>query len=774
MRLRRCQFGHFIAILLTAGALAGCISNGSKTGWSLPSQGNSGVDFDRHAFQLEVRPAESSLATGKQLLLLATVYDDDNKPKPKKRVEWKIEGPGIILDIDEGGYMQGRGFKEDSKSAVSFTNTGDRLLPPGIDNPLKQSVRTGQTWVVISSAVEGQTVVHAYAPEIASSERNRVMVKANWVDAQWQFPETSSARAGSEFMLQTRIARRSDNQPAGNYRVRYVLLKDGPASSLTSAAQRDPVQEITVATDNEGLAKAIIREQQADFGVSKIGIEILRADSTQPGNFAVVARSQTKVEWQAPQVSVKVDAPKTAQLNQAFTITYAVASTGTLETLPMILKTSIPSGLELVSSTPKATADGNELLWSLPGLPGGKQHTVQAVYRPTQIGLTTANASVRTNDNLRADSGASVQVIEARLELGLTGPNTALVGENLPCQIVLKNTGSGTAINLRLTAQYDAGLELAGKGGPFDVAIDKLEAGQSQTITLPLIPKQAGRSTIKATVQAEGNLRTDSQPIAVEIRKPEMKVEAHGPARGYLNQDVTWTLRVFNPSDVPVGNVVVKAVLPPETVFRSATNEGRFQNGTVEWTLGTTLGKQWVDLQVTGQVTKLGKAVLTSRVVGDPLANRDGDFRPVSLVKPFTSETTEAVTEVLGVPALQLEVTESADPVQIGQTVTYTIRIKNAGTLPANQVEIAADLPPQMRPLRSFGASNGKIDGQRVLFPALDSVRPGQTSVFTIEAVAQSEGDGRFRAEVKTLSLGSPLRAEEPTRILPRNDQPRR
>jgi len=600
------------------------------------------------------------------------------------------------------------------------------------------------------------------------------MVKINWVDAQWQFPEASTARAGSELLLQTRIARRSDNQPAGNYRVRYTLLKEGPQAALAVNGPRETrgsAQELVVPADNEGLAKAVISELQPDFGTSRVGIEILRIDSTQPGNYSVVARSQTKVEWQAPQIGLKIEAPKSAQVNQAFTITYSVASTGTLETLPMVLKTAIPAGLELVSSQPKATADGNELLWSLPGLPGGKQHTVQAIFKPVQIGVATTNASVRTNDNLRADSGASVQVIEARIEIALSGPATALVGENLPYQIVLKNTGSGTATNVRIAGQIDGGLEVVGKQGPFDVTIDKLEAGQTQAIVMPLMPKQAGRSAVKAVALADGNLRCESPAVAIDIRKPELKLEAYGPARGYLDQDVTWTVRIFNPGEVPVGNVVVRAALPAETVFRSASNDGKAVNGGVEWNLGTTLGKQWLDLQVTGKVSKLGKAVIVASVVGEPLANRDGDFKPVSLVRPFGAEKSEAVTEVLGIPAMQLEVFDSADPVQIGQTVTYTIRIKNAGNLPASQVQINAELPPQMRPLRSFGVSTGKIDGQRVVFPAIDAVKPGQTSVFTIEAQAQSEGDGRFRAELRSLTLGSPLRAEEPTRILPSNNR---
>src|SRR5262249_53546430 len=156
-------------------------------------------DFDRHAKRLEVRPLESSAAVGKQCLLVATIYDENNKPRQKRRVEWKIEGPGIIFAVDDGGFLQGRGFKEDSKSAVTFTETSEHILPLSIENPRGQIVRPGQTWCVITAATEGDTFVTVYAPEIADPDRNRIVVKTHWVDARWQFPEPAvSARAGAD------------------------------------------------------------------------------------------------------------------------------------------------------------------------------------------------------------------------------------------------------------------------------------------------------------------------------------------------------------------------------------------------------------------------------------------------------------------------------------------------------------------------------------------------------------------------------------------------
>lgn len=259
--------------------------------------------------------------------------------------------------------------------------------------------------------------------------------------------------------------------------------------------------------------------------------------------------------------------------------------------------------------------------------------------------------------------------------------------------------------------------------------------------------------------------------IGVECQRPQIQIQAQGPARGYLNQDITWSLRVFNPGDVPLSNVTVRATLSADFKFGKATNDGRYANGTVEWTLPTMVPKQWTDLQITGASTKLGNAVLTASVGGSPLCKHDGEFKLASMVKTLESEKVESVVEILGIPSLQLEVFDSSDPVAVGQCLTYTIRVRNQGTLAASQVAITAELPPQVKALTASG--NGKIEGQRVSFPLLSSLQPNTTTSFTIETQAISEGDGRFLAEVKSFA-GSPLRSEESTRILPRNSSPRK
>src|SRR5713101_5753882 len=188
------------------------------------------ANFDPHAVRLEVRPLESTNPVRTQHVLIATVYDENGKPRRHRRVEWMLEGVGNIIEVDESGVFPGRGYKVDNKYAVSYTDYCDHRITRGNNNPNDDFViRPGQTWCVISSGVEGDTHVTVYCPEINDWDRHKVFVTKHWVDAEWTMPPPAVNRVGTEHTFTTNIFKHTDHQPLANYRVRYRIM-DGPAA----------------------------------------------------------------------------------------------------------------------------------------------------------------------------------------------------------------------------------------------------------------------------------------------------------------------------------------------------------------------------------------------------------------------------------------------------------------------------------------------------------------------------------------------------------------
>src|SRR5262245_52923857 len=99
---------------------------------------------------------------------------------------------------------------------------------------------------------------------------------------------------------------------------------------------------------------------------------------------------------------------------------------------------------------------------------------------------------------------------------------------------------------------------------------------------------------------------------------------------------------------------------------------------------------------------------------------------------------------------------------------TYSVKVFNTGTLAAGQVEVVAELPPQLKFVRATGPAQFKVEGQKVVFGAVDSLKANGTAAYTVEVEAVSPGDARFKVEARSPVLSAPLREEESTRVVPK------
>src|SRR5262249_26149708 len=114
------------------------------------------ANFDPHAAKIEVFPIEATNPVRTQHVFIATVLAGNGQPRRNRRVEWILEGVGNIIEVDESGVFGGRGGKVNNQYAVSYTDYHEQVITRGNDDPSDDFViKPGQSWCVISSAVEG-------------------------------------------------------------------------------------------------------------------------------------------------------------------------------------------------------------------------------------------------------------------------------------------------------------------------------------------------------------------------------------------------------------------------------------------------------------------------------------------------------------------------------------------------------------------------------------------------------------------------------------------
>jgi hypothetical protein len=718
-------------------------------------------DFDPNACRLEVTPRQCSAAPGKTQVLIATVYDADGTPRRKRRVEWMIDGPGHIVEVDESGYLAGRGYKQGSKYAVSYTDYFEHTFDRGTRDPSDDyTIRPGQTWCIVTSAVEGQTTVTAYAPAVHDQEQGRVTVRLNWSATDFGFPPPTAARSGGEADLRTTLHRvNGTDADVDGLKVRYRVLDGGAPAALVSrsggdrTSQSGPQLEAEVAADADGTAGVRVVQPTPRAGKTRIAVEVVKPDPAGIGPGTVVGRKETTVEWAAPQLTLDIQTPGGAGVNREAAVSLVVANAGKADSQPVTTFFRVPDGAEFVRAEPPPTvrqgADGRELSWALGPVAGGGRQTVRLWLKAGRRGDLRLTATAETPDGLRADQMASVRVDESSLKAAVELPATAAPGP-VTATVVVSNPGLVPAENVVAWVSADAGLTLPESRDRQEVTVGTIPAGETKRVPVTLTASKPGRAAVRAAVTADGGTTARGE-AAVEVKRLAVAVRVRVPETVSLGDPTTVEVVLTNTGDSALADVAVRATLPVAVVGKTASDGGKLTADGAEWRLPTLPpgDKRTLRLTVSGD-RPTDKAVLKAAVTAGDL-NADG----------------EATFRVAGQPVLAVELTDVPGSVPVGGRATVRITVRNRGTGPARRVEVTAAGGDQLTPAGGTGADRrpASIDGTRVLFGVLDELPAGSAAVFVAELDAAKPGAGRVQAAVRADHLSQPMRDEQAVRV---------
>jgi uncharacterized repeat protein (TIGR01451 family) len=764
---RRFSLSALLAMLLLPAV--GCVHNPSEfpywwpTGAVVPTHAKPGgfgaeANFDPHAVRLEVRPLRCSNPVNTQHLVIATILDDKGDARRKRRVEWMLEGAGNIIEVDESGLLLGRGYKVDNKYAVTYTSLFEQTVKRGSSDAAGDAaIQPGQTWCIITSPIEGESRLTVYAPEIHDWEHRTAMVSVQWVDCRWQFPAPATARSGAPFTLTTHLFRHTDNAPVPNYRIRYTLLDGGPQAELLPNRSREAI----VSSDQAGNASVGIQQLALAPGVNRLGIEVLRpADSANPaGSPVVLASQETTVDWQAPQIQLNITAPQSAAVGQEIPTTITITNSGQVDTQSGTVSMQVPPGMSYVRSDPAARIDDKgSLIWDLNQLGGGRQQTVNLTVKARERGVFPARVVAMTRDSLQAEQANTYKVEPGGLKLALVGPTSGVVGVPVDYQIQITNPSAAEVSKVILDLWLDPGRVAIAPGGKrFETKLQNdqippLKPNETRTLAIKFDAKKAARLNVRAMASAEGGLGAEQSTI-IDFSAPQVELKRTGPAQVYVGRQETWSLQLRNSGSVPLTGATLRDRLPAELTFRSATDGGTLdpRTGEVVWSFGNVAAGEERVVRVSALAARPGtRAVMSGQLTANPNVQQKADN----------------TIQVLGIPALRVDVTSDVNPVEVGKQVTYTIRLTNQGTLPADQIDVAAEVPPLMRALGGRGPKAPATRGNTVTFPALANLQPGQTATLIVFGQAIEAGDARFRVTVQSPVVAQPVVTEEATRIV--------
>ncbi len=406
----------------------------------------------------------------------------------------------------------------------------------------------------------------------------------------------------------------------------------------------------------------------------------------------------------------------------------------------VVVRDVVPEGATYVRSEPAAEVSGKDLTWKFSEMDAGQAKDIRVWLRPDREGRIGSCATV-----FALSRACAFGVVgKPGLAIKKTGPETAVLGQDIPYTITVSNPGSAVAKAVVVTDNVPDGLSHVSGQSAVTFNVGDLPPGQSRTLPIVLKGTKRGKHCNGATAVAS-NVSKVSAEACTTILVPGINLVKEGTKEQFLGKSADYTLTVSNTGDTKLTNVTVTDTAPVATRILNAA------------------GATVVGNQATWRIAELGAGEKKSFTMSLTSATAGSHCNLASVVSTEgQSARAEACTLWRGVGAILVEVVDDPDPILVGSTTTYTIRITNQGSADLVNINTAAAFPAQIAPVAT---AQGTITGQNVKFQTVPRLGSKQSVEFRLTARGVSVGDTRVKFTFTEDSLTSPIVEEESTRV---------
>ncbi len=482
----------------------------------------------------------------------------------------------------------------------------------------------------------------------------------------------------------------------------------------------------------------------ATAAVDKSTIEESPAESPKAGKNA--EEEDFLMTQKMPVLVSKVGGPRTIVVGREATYRVLLANRGDIAAEEVVTNVNVPEGAEVVGVD---SVDGvieqqgasGVVVWRTKRLDVGAVakldlRLIARTGTPIELGVTHRHKPI--------DGTTLVQVQEPKLALAIVGPEEVLYGKPQTFRLTISNPGTGVAENVAL--------HLTPPGGDADRRTShefgNIGAGEERTVEIELTAREAGQLAVNASASALNGVAAELTK-QVFCRKAELVVDWRGPADRYAGAPTAYYFRVSNPGTAAAPDVVLDVALPEGFEVLPTEGTPAAKNNTLAYRVGSLEPGAERVVELRGVLRQAGANTISLRAAA---------------TDETRSEAVDAVTEVVALADLKLDVIDPKGPVATNQEVVYEIRITNRGSNDAHDVRVVGLFSEGVDPHHVDGETTDIRDG-RVAFQTIERLAAGEKRVFKIYARAHEEGTHLFRAEVLCRDLEIKLAAEETTRF---------
>jgi uncharacterized repeat protein (TIGR01451 family) len=295
------------------------------------------------------------------------------------------------------------------------------------------------------------------------------------------------------------------------------------------------------------------------------------AEAGTPDGLRAEACASTQIV--AGSLSVDKRGPESAIVGAPVNFEIVVSNPGTAPVLNVRLIDEFDAGLS-------HTSGQNALQLPVGNVGPGESKLIPLTLTATAPGRLCNRVRAEGEGGIVATDEHCIEVSQPQLSIRKTGPNAALIGREVPFEIIVRNTGNAPAQNVIVRDQLPVNLQplsVAGQGAVQGQSaiwnLGILGPGEERRVGLTARAMTAGNDICNtATLSATGIGNLESNPVCLDVRGVAgMLTELIDRADPVpLGAETTYTIRITNQGSTPLNNVVVGCVIPPEMEYIDA------------------------------------------------------------------------------------------------------------------------------------------------------------------------------------------------------------
>jgi uncharacterized repeat protein (TIGR01451 family) len=468
-------------------------------------------------------------------------------------------------------------------------------------------------------------------------------------------------------------------------------------------------------------------------------------------------------------------------LGSTVTYTLEVTNDGPSDATGVAVTDPFTIGLDYQSDNGGGAYDDATGVWTVGALASGATASIEIVAQVSQPGTLTNTAQVTAADQPDADStpgngdateddqaSASVGGTQIDLSLGKTASASAVnVGSDVTFTLTLTNGGTTGATGVEVTDALPAGLTFVSANPAIDYndatgvwTVGSVAVGETKTLEIVATVAGVGPFSNSAEVSAANEPDVDSAPGNGDAGEDDQShavvsglladlslVKNVSPGSATVGEVITYEVLVTNdgPSPSLGAGVSVGDQLPAGvSVLMVAESRGSYDVATGVWTLGMLGVGETASLLVEVVVTAAGALVNTAEVIGAD--SPDPDSTPNNNDPAEDDQDSATIGAVPQSADLSLVKTVDDPTPSVGDVVTFTITLTNAGPGAASGVEVTDQLPAGLTFVAARPSHGGYSDADGRW--AVGALASGAAATLEIDAEVAASAAARNVAEV--------------------------